>query len=75
MSGPSTRDFAVIIDRAVESKPNEITVEGAIEGQRVKVVLRMEERPKRVMGHEPWRHQPHCRRPGEPRRNGHALVS
>ena len=49
MSGPTTRDSALIVDRAVESKPNELTLEGAADGQRHKVVMRMEEGRKRVV--------------------------
>jgi hypothetical protein len=43
MSGPSTRDFALIIDKTTESKPNEVTVSGTIDGQPANSVWRLEQ--------------------------------
>jgi hypothetical protein len=40
MSGPSTRDYATVIDRATELRPNEIAYGGAREGQPTEGVWR-----------------------------------
>ena len=43
MSGPTTRDWVVTIDKAVELKPNEIAISGTRDGQPTNGVWRIEQ--------------------------------
>jgi hypothetical protein len=47
MEGPSTRGFVAVIDKAEESKPNEITVSGTWDGKPFSSVYRIE--PDRIL--------------------------
>jgi peptidylprolyl isomerase len=43
MSGPATRDFVVVIDKAAELKPNEIAVSGTRDGRAIDGVWRLDQ--------------------------------
>lgn len=49
MSGPKTLESAFVIDRAAESKPNEFSFGGTINGKRYNMVSRVEGRRIRLM--------------------------
>lgn len=49
MSGPTTRDFSVVFERAAEPRPNEIAVGGTRDGQPVESVYRVESTRSRVL--------------------------
>jgi Caspase domain len=49
MSGPATRDFTVIIERATELRPSEIALGGKRDGEPVESVYRVEPTRARVM--------------------------
>jgi hypothetical protein len=49
MSGPTTRDFGVVFERAAESRPNEIVLGGMRDGEPVESVYRVEPSRARVL--------------------------
>ena len=49
MSGPQTRDFAIIFERGSELRPNEISPSGTRDGQAIDVVHRVEDNRMRAM--------------------------
>ncbi len=48
-SGPTKRDFSLLIDRATPARPNELTTSGLIGDKRYSVVLRLDSKRMRVM--------------------------
>lgn len=49
MSGPTTRDFVVLWQRAEELRPNEIALSGIRDGQPIEAVFRAEAERMRIM--------------------------
>jgi Caspase domain len=49
MSGPTTRDFSVVFERASESRPNEVVLGGTRDGEPVESVYRVESTRSRVL--------------------------
>lgn len=49
MSGTTKRDFAIVFDRVIGARPNELALSGTINGQRYNMVLRVEGARKRTM--------------------------
>jgi len=48
-SAPSNRQYSMMIDRATQSKPNELTISGLISDKRYDTVLRLDGKRMRVM--------------------------
>jgi hypothetical protein len=49
MVGPTERRSAMLVDRAAESGPNQLTIGGTIDTQRLDIVMRIEEGRRRIM--------------------------
>ena len=49
MSGPTDRDFLMMIDQVIDIKPNLITVSGTINTRRYRLTLALDQQRKRTM--------------------------